>query len=182
MSFKRAACLVFSCFFVSSAVSAQDWSGGYFGGQLGYADFDEVLNAGGDRFTLEDMSFGLHLGYRFASGTLVYGTEVDADFIGGELDFNGTPAGIDFEKILRVKGSVGFDAGTVLPYATLGYAWADTSSGSNDYDGVVYGLGLSWQTSSTFMLGFELLEHNLNTSGGVDAELTTANVRASFKF
>lgn len=155
-------------------VPGTDWTGGYGGLQLGYADVDGDAGLTGD-----DTTFGLHVGYDWDFGDYVIGAEFDYDST--DIDLNGGAASIDDVMRLKVKG--GYDLGDTLVYATAGAARADTSVGNET--GPFIGLGLAYRINDSYTIGAELLEHRFDDVGGTagaDVDVTTFNLRASFRF
>lgn len=150
-----------------------DWGGPYAGLQLGYGDVDADGGLNGD-----GELFGLHAGYRWDMGTVVYGVELDYDDAG--IDIGGGAAELD--NVARLKGQVGYDLGNTLLYATAGVANADTTLG--DETGWLAGGGLAWAVTPSWTVGGEILYHDFEEFGtsGVGADATTASVRASFRF
>ncbi|TCP40822.1 outer membrane protein [Rhodovulum marinum] len=154
-------------------VANGDWNGGYAGIQLGYGDVSADGGLDGD-----GEIYGLHAGYRWDLGTLVYGVELDHDRAG--IDIGGGAAELD--DVTRLKGQVGYDMGQTLVYATAGVANGDTDLG--DETGWVAGAGLAWAVSPSWVIGGEVLYHDFDEFGssGVGANATTATLRASFRF
>lgn len=155
-------------------VPSTDWTGGYAGLQLGYADVDGDAGLLGD-----DSTYGIHFGYDWDLGDYVVGAEFDYDKT--DIDLNGGAAQID--NVMRLKFKGGYDLGNTLVYATAGAARADTSVGHET--GPFIGLGLAYRVSDSYTVGAELLEHRFSDVGGTpgaDVDATTFNVRASFRF
>ncbi|MGC9419163.1 MAG: outer membrane protein [Rhodovulum sp.] len=150
-----------------------DWNGGYAGVQLGYGDVSADGGLDGD-----GEIYGLHAGYRWDMGTLVYGVELDHDR--ADIDIGNGAAELD--GVTRLKGQVGYDMGQTLLYATAGVANGDTDLG--DETGWVAGAGLAWAVSPSWVIGGEVLYHDFDEFGssGVGANATTATLRASFRF
>lgn len=150
-----------------------DWDGGYAGLQLGYGDVDATGGLSGD-----GELFGVHAGYRWDMGTVVYGIELDYDDAG--IDIGNGAAELD--DVTRLKGQIGYDMGSTLIYATAGAAYADTNIGSET--GWLAGAGLAWAVSPSWIIGGEVLYHDFDEFGtsGVGADATTATLRASFRF
>lgn len=173
-----------------------DWTGGYVGGQIGYADLggDEVEGT-----SLDGSSglLGLHAGYMYDFGSYVLGAEIDwdtADFdipLSDSLDSEGVG---DIDSIARLKFRAGADLGRTMPYAVAGLAYvnADGPSDLVDFDesGWVAGIGVAHQLTDRWIVGGELLHHRFDDfatevdNGGTsyDLEATTVSLRASFRF
>ncbi|MEM9550078.1 MAG: outer membrane beta-barrel protein [Pseudomonadota bacterium] len=154
------------------ALADGDWTGGYVGGQLGYLDVDGTGAADGD-----DIAYGVHGGYDFDFGEFVVGGEIEWDWT--DVDLGGAA---DVDSVGRLKVKAGYDLGNVLPYVTVGVAEVDTSLG--DDTGGVYGLGVAYRLTDEWTISGEALYHDFNNieGTGVDAEATSVNVRASFRF
>ncbi len=151
-----------------------DWTGGYVGLQLGYADADGDGGLSGD-----DSTFGLHAGYDWDFGNYVLGAEFDYD--NTDIDLNAGAAEID--DVFRLKFRGGYDLGDTLIYATAGAARADTSVGNET--GPFVGVGIAYRINDSYTVGAELLEHRFDDVGGTagaDVDVTTFNLRASFRF
>jgi outer membrane immunogenic protein len=170
------------------------WSGGYIGGHLGAswtsgsADLNSEYYAGrydaykntfyvGDgpayghgTTDLGENSFlgGVHGGYNFQTGALVYGFEADVSFANN----------IDY--LASIRGRLGFAAGNWLFYGTGGVGFAETNfSGtvsdgrliSHTYDlsdsqtGFVVGGGVEVKVSSNVSLGVEGLYYGFDGYG-----------------
>lgn len=157
------------------APSSPDWTGFYAGGQLGYANVDtNVAGVDGD-----DIIGGLLLGYDYDMGNWVVGGGIDYDF----ADISLSPT-TSLEEVWRVKLRGGYKLGNGLLYATGGYAGADTSDLGSE-DGYFVGGGYEHMLSQNFSLGGEVLYHEFEGFGpanAVDAEATTVQIRASYRF
>jgi outer membrane immunogenic protein len=117
--------------------AAHDWSGLYVGGQIGYGWGDATtaeintpdgsLNVGPLDYEADGFIGGLHIGYNYQAGALVFGAEADAEYSGidGLYDFENTnslPKHIDWTGSLR--GRLGYAFDRVLLYGTAGLAIA----------------------------------------------------------
>lgn len=159
---------------VTVAPVSGEWTGFYGGLQLGYGDADGAAGLEGDNGT-----YGLHAGYDHDFGSFVLGAEVDYDK--ADIDLNDGAAGIDNVARLKFKG--GYDLGSTLVYATAGAVQADTTVGTQS--GAFVGLGVSYQVTERYTIGAELLEHRFSDVGGTagaDLDVTTFNLRGSFRF
>lgn len=196
-------------------IPSDGWAGFYVGGQLGYgfgssgiftmdrnqdgtfgdyiAAFDPTtLGCAGDRCGFSgdfDDGFigGVHAGYDWQSGNIVFGVLADlsyADLGDQQNGFSGTPAfytierSIDFLATARARVGYAFNE-TFLGYATGGLAYGDvetrflsntpaivTVSGGQDSDfGYTVGGGLETKLTSNLSFGLEYLYTNL---GGND--------------
>lgn len=157
-------------------VALPDWSGVYFGGQVGYGmgeaadeDADGILG-------------GLHLGYNHDFGTLVLGGEIDHDFSSIELD---NDAG-SLDNISRAKLKVGADLGRTLLYGTGGLAMANAEVGGADLSdqGYFVGAGMAYKVTDSVSVGGEYLYHMFDDfdDSGADVNLSTLTARVSYNF
>lgn len=153
--------------------TGRDWTGGYGGLQLGYADLSSNDTLSGD-----DMIGGLTAGYDWDFGNWVLGAGIDMDIADLGLD-----TGLDLERMYRLKVRGGYDLGNGLLYATAGAAGADISGLGYD-TGYFIGAGYEHMVTDTISLGGELLYHEFDNfkSTGVDVEATTFQVRAAYRF
>ena len=115
-----------------------DWSGFYAGVQLGYQWGDDHteefitatgLPSGFDQdFDPEGVVGGIHAGYNFQTGSIVWGIEADleaSDFDGGYTLANGNGTDFDSNWQGSVRARVGLPVGSALIYATGGLAVAE---------------------------------------------------------
>ena len=152
----------------------RDWTGGYAGLQLGYADVD----AGG-ALTGDDVIGGLTAGYDWDFGNFVLGAGLDADI--ADLDV-GSPAAATLERVYRLKVRGGYDLGNGLLYATAGGAGADVDGLGYD-TGYFVGAGYEHMLTDNISLGGEVLYHEFdNFQSTADIEATTFQVRANYRF
>ncbi len=149
-----------------------DWTCGYAGGQLGYLDIDGSGSADGD-----DVSYGLHAGYDYDFGQFVVGGEIEYDWT--DVDLGGAATA---DSVGRLKLKAGYDLGNVLPYIAVGVAQVDTSLGEET--GNFYGLGVAYQVTPEWQVSGEALYHEFDdiNGTGVDADATSLNLRASYRF
>lgn len=152
-----------------------DWSGAYVGGTLGYGT---AATDGGLVEDADGLTYGAHAGYLADLGQFVVGAEVEA--LAGDISDANTGASVD--SVLMGKLRAGYDAGAFMPYVTVGASQLD-AAGTKD-NGYVAGVGLDYQMTDSFRIGAEVLGHKYEDFGGsgVDQDLTTVGVRASFTF
>lgn len=154
---------------------SNDWSGFYAGGSIGFADVDEDAAA----FVDSGATYGVHGGYDYDFGDFV---------IGGELELSGfdvSNGGTNVDSVARAKVRAGYDAGSYLPYVTVGVAQLSTGGAlTGDDTGPVYGLGMDYRLTDDIRLGGEILKHEFNNfdGSGLDLDATTAAVRMAFEF
>lgn len=159
---------------VAPAPASPDWTGGYAGVQLGYANVDtNVPGVDGD-----DVIGGLTAGYDYDFGQWVLGAGLDYDF--ADINLNNAAS---VENVWRAKLRAGYKVGNGLAYATGGYANADTDTLGSD-DGYFIGAGYEHMVSQNFSVGGEVLYHEFDNfnSSGIDVEATTAQIRGTFRF
>lgn len=171
--------------------SSPNWTGFYAGGQLGFADVDGdgrnnavppvAFTANGD-----GMIGGVTFGYDYDLGNGVVGVGFDYDWT--DITLGNAPNSAKLESIWRAKLRGGYKIGNGLLYATGGYANANTNNWS-DADGYFIGGGYEHMLSQNFSLGGEVLFHQIedfsSVAAGVtdyDADITTVQVRATFRF
>lgn len=149
-----------------------DWTGGYVGLQMGYADVNGSGGLNGDGFI-----GGLTAGYDYDFGQWVIGGGLDYDWT--DIDVGGNTV----ESIARLKARVGYDLGAGLAYVTAGAAQAKVDTLGTD-EGYFAGVGYEHMITQNISLGGEVLYHdfgNFNNSG-TNIDATTAQVRATFRF
>lgn len=159
---------------LAAPAMAGDWTGTYLGAQVGKTDIKTSGGVtGGDGTT-----YGLHGGYDYDFGDWVVGGEIDWDKT--DIGVAGGAAVVDDIGRLKFKG--GYDFGPALGYVVVGGAQANSSLGNES--GFVYGLGIAGLVSDQFSISGEFLLHDFNNvaATGVDADVRTFNLRASFRF
>lgn len=147
-----------------------DWGGPYLGLQFAFAEADS--NRGDD----DAWTPGLLGGYRWDRGAAVWGVEVD--YLQPDLRIRGQ----DVDYLVRFKGQLGYDFGNTLAYGVAGLSSPDSVIG--DETGWLIGAGIDFSVSPSFLVGAELTYQEFDEfgNGGFSAEVTTAGVRASFRF
>ena len=163
------------------------WTGGYAGLQFGSVD-GESAGAGDAEF--DGTLYGLFAGYRHDFGAVTGGVELD--FMVGDGDFTpinpaGPVFGIDYNRILRVGAELGYDAGQVLPYATVGYAFLNLGRPVGDAtgNGYFYGMGLDVRVTERVTIGAELLQHefsDFNNTANNQLDVLTFGLNVAFTF
>ncbi|MBX9683499.1 MAG: outer membrane beta-barrel protein [Hyphomicrobium sp.] len=187
-------------------VLAPIWTGVYVGIHGG-GNWTELEAAHLRDNSSDDLTFGGHLGFNIGLGLIVAGVEADlnyeaaefqsdpllADFSSGEVKASGT-----------LRGRVGIPIGPALFYATAGYAWTNvdltyrsgsgvTRSGTDAFDGIVYGLGaeafvLPNVTLRLEALRFDYESKEISLSGGLhsleayDPNSTVVRAGISYRF
>lgn len=151
-----------------------DWTGGYAGLNLGYADVStDIPGISGD-----DATYGIHLGYDYDFGQFVLGGELEYD----AMDVN-VGGATDLDSVARLKIRGGYDMGRTLLYVTAGIAEANTSTLGSDTGGFG-GIGLAYQVTDTFYVGGEVLGHRFDdfNNTGIDVDATTVSLRGGVRF
>lgn len=154
--------------------SGRDWTGGYLGAQLGYADVGtDASGVDGD-----GAIGGLTAGYDFDFGSYVLGAGIDYDF--ADIDLGNAAT---LEDVLRLKLRGGIEVGPSLLYATGGYARAGTDNLGSD-DGYFLGAGVEYPLTDQISLGGEVLYHEFSDfdGSGIDVDATTVQARLAFRF
>lgn len=180
---------------VAPVAPSADWTGAYVGGQLSYGKVGVTDEASGFDEAYSGMLYGLHAGYNQDFGRIVAGVEAAYDWADLDLGDSTTPVTGTLDSVARIGARVGYDGGRVLPYVTAGWARADvsgtgTAAGVEEsYDGWYAGAGFDYAVTDRFTVGGQLLRHEFDVDqfggsavSGVDAGLTTAGIRASFRF
>lgn len=160
---------------VVQVAPSRDWTGGYIGAQLGYAD--------GDYGTLGDnnVSYGVRGGYDWDFGNWVVGAGLDWD----KTDI-GLGAGTNIDSIARLKFRGGYDFGRTLVYATAGgaRAEADIAGVSRSDNGWFAGVGAEYAINDRWSVNGEVLKNQFDDFDnlGTDLKATTATVGVGFRF
>ncbi len=164
-------------------VAAPTWDGWYGGVQIEYGDGSVTT---GD--TLEGNLYGIFGGYRADLGNIVIGGEWD--YVHGGLESAANPAN-SADTIFRSGLEVGYDAGALLPYATVGAAYIHLDVPGPvppGFDrtgfGYFYGLGVDYAVTDNVTIGAELLQHEFEDLpiAGTDIDALTFGLNASFRF
>ena len=146
------------------AAPAGQWTEFYGGLQLDFIDGDST-GAGDAEF--DGTLFGIFAGYRHDFGSLVGGVEVD--YVTGNGDFTPIdPAGpvfdMDYDSLLRIGAELGYDAGSFMPYATVGYVDLDFTLPTRAFadSGHFYGIGVDYRVTDRVIIGGEILQHEFS--------------------
>ena len=159
---------------VAPAMASNDWTGFYVGGSVGTGN---VAFNGGDESDLNN--YGLHAGYQADMGSYVLGGEVEYSMI--DIDGVGDD---DDGSVLRLKGRVGYDAGSFLPYFTAGAANLTIDDLDADDFGYFYGVGVDFAATDSLTIGGEVLQHEFEDfdGSGDDVSAMTMGLRVSYTF
>lgn len=183
---------------IMAPAAAQDWTGFYAGGQIGYISYEDETStnappiASGTKFYDGSGSqFGIFAGYTQDMGTWVLGGEVALNLSSVDLDFIGPGGPLSsarkIKKTAEIKLRTGYDAGEFQPYAILGYAWQEfeTTSGDQDFDGISYGAGIDYKLPSGLVAGAEVLWYDLEngiSASVLETDSMAVNLRLSYRF
>jgi outer membrane immunogenic protein len=169
-----------------TTVAVHDWSGAYVGLSYGTTK-GEVQFTPGSGGALGDGSVaGLHAGYLFQRGSLVYGGELAyGDVTDANYDiFDG------IDKTLDLKARLGFASNRALFYGVIGYSQANlyVDGGEWKMAGASFGLGAEFAVSERLTLGLEYLSRDVSgdeTSGfpvDADTKFDSVSLRISYTF
>ncbi|MGR3599084.1 MAG: outer membrane protein [Heliomarina sp.] len=158
----------------TTSAIANEWSGFYAGAGIGYLEVEPTGGANKD----DEVSFGVHAGYRFDAGQWVFGGEFEYDWT--DIDLAPT---VSVDSVMRLKATAGYDLGQTLLYVAAGAAEVDVNGLGNEW-GEFVGIGAAYAVSPKSIISVELLEHHFSdiNSSGVDADAWSVNLRASWRF
>lgn len=160
--------LLVSAVCMGTSASAQDWTGFYAGGTLGYESFDiNDLTFGDGPVDANGAGLGLFAGYNFQSGHMVYGAELQAQKHSGDGDDGDFLRPASALHSIGLRGRIGFAKGNTLSYLAIGAVrtkweadhagaglaadiWSDTASGTS------LALGVDWALTQTSFLRLEV--------------------------
>lgn len=161
---------------VVQVAPSADWTGGYVGAQLGYADGSAGAASGNNG------TYGVNAGYDWDMGNWVLGGGLDWDKT--DIDLAGGPDNLD--SIARLKLRAGADLGRTLLYVTAGGARAEADIGgvSRSDNGWFAGIGAAYALTDRWTVGGEILKNQFDDFDnlGTDVEATTATVNVGFRF
>lgn len=168
--------------FAGSIASADtDWSGIYAGGYYSTGT-GEDYNLGGPWPLKDDGSFyGGFAGYRHDLGSYVIGGELASSFgvDVGEAIFTTWIV----NSVLDMKITAGYDLGSILPYAIIGYSMAEADPGPYSVAGMLYGVGADWMITDSIFIGAEYNNRFMEgTTNSYTIELESYLVRAGYRF
>lgn len=171
---------------IAPVAADTNWSGFYAGAQVGSLDstrkLDGVADVSGDGTT-----YGLHAGYLHDFGKAVVGGELAYNKLSG-FKWDGSDVKQDGDQT-TLKLLAGYDAGRVLPYATVGYSKLNIKEKDGmpkmDGDGYLVGIGAKFLATDNIMVGAEVAKHiykDFNNVNGQKLDSTTFGVNVSYKF
>jgi len=172
-----------------AVVAVHDWSGPYVG--LGYGKTSGGLDyTPGGSFDLNGgNATSLYAGYLMQRGALVYGGEL-AFSKGNDTFATGFPTE-NVDRIIDLKGRVGYAANKALFYGAVGFSSMkyDVPVISNSFttSGLNYGLGVDFAVTDRVTMGLEYLARKtegdtFNVGQTADLDVNTITFRVGFSF
>ncbi len=195
------------------AAPVSNWAGAYVGANLtwGQADLDskgplrDLFVANGFDKTVSELDGfggGIRAGYDWQINEVVLG--VGGDYNIGKIEgdeqsaafavFAGGPIDVEFSNVATVFSRIGYDAGAWLPYALVGYTWADGKvnttgfSESFDMEGATFGLGVERRLSEHWTAYGEWAYTDFGTVlssapvAGFEASMNQIKLGANYQF
>ena len=168
-----------------ASAPAHDWSGPYAGLSYGTAKGD-VVSGSASPVQLDDGSLtSIYIGTLVQRGNFVWGGELAYGSVSGTTYLGFVDS--RFDKVLDLKGRVGFAANRALFYGVIGYSSAPFVDASTEYDtaGLALGLGADFAVSDRVTVGLEYLTRDLSGGNGIgtmDASLDTLSLRVGLSF
>lgn len=171
-----------------AAPVAFNWTGAYFGANIGY-QWGSTSNLATDP---SGFAGGVQLGYNWQAGQLVFGVETDLQLSGAEDTFAAWKFSNPWFGTLRGRG--GFAFSNVLVYVTAGLAYGGTDLGvgplseSNTHLGWTLGAGMevgfapNWSAKAEFLY-IDLPDQGFVLTGmshGIDSGLLRLGVNYRF--
>lgn len=161
---------------VAPIVTGTDWTGGYVGAQLGYADVSATGLDG------DGAIYGIRGGYDYDFGNWVLGGRLDYD--AADIDLGAGAGSLD--SVARLGVRAGADLGRTLIYGIAGGARAEADVGGTDLsdNGWFAGIGADYALTDQWTVGGEILSHQFDDfdNSGVDVDATTAAINVGFRF
>jgi outer membrane immunogenic protein len=173
------------------------WTGLYAGAQAGYmwstTDWDQTGS-----FKMNDVSGGVHVGYNWQVGQIVYGVEGQANWSGADGSKTCTTgicsAEMNWNTDLRLRAGYAFDRANIFGAAGIALAsfktaeTATPSSGDANVLGFTLGVGGEYAVTQNIIAGVEYKhtwygDDNVKTSiTGADLSTGVLQARISYKF
>jgi len=116
------------------------WAGAYVGLHAGIAGFKQFADSSGDKHGTGGV-VGVHGGYNWQSGNIVYGIEGDIGYSTAAANYDHST---QLDTIASIRGRLGLAFGRVLVYGTGGVAWTHWSFASSATDT----RGTKWRTQA----------------------------------
>ena len=151
----------------ASAVAARsrgDWSGPYLGVHAGIArSHYRTVSAQPLIIDAEGAAFGAQLGWRWQSGALVTGAELELTLPRNQAGRFAPTSVFETSTTGRIKGQVGVSDGPFLIYGTGGIQLSNVGfyDANIGQSGFVYGAGVAWRVSPRISLGVEGVQADL---------------------
>ncbi|HRD76233.1 MAG TPA: outer membrane beta-barrel protein [Hyphomicrobiaceae bacterium] len=175
------------------------WTGLYLGAHGGYTTGTAVLDGGRGSVGFDGMGGGIHLGYNWQSGGIVWGLETDSTWSNarGSSSMGGpTTMTVSHDWVSSLRARVGIPVDNAHLYLTAGAAaghasWSAGGLASSDtLFGLVLGGGLEYRLHEALSLRIEGLHYmfgdrTVSLPGGnarVDADMTTFRAGLSLHF
>jgi len=122
-----------------------DWTGFYVGGDIGTGRSETDFFGS---FDLDHSMYRVRAGYRHDFGTVVVGGELTYGVFNVDtIDDDYTRLGLDLK--------LGYDAGDLLPYVSLGLARLDNPLTNDTEQGYAYGVGLAYRINDRFSVNVD---------------------------
>jgi outer membrane immunogenic protein len=189
-----------------SAAQADDrqaamWQGAYLGVHVG-GDFGKftVKNVNGEE-KISGIMGGLHGGYNWQAGSMVYGIEGDASLSGAKKTYDlggGVKDEVSNGFLGSVRARLGYTTGAALFYGTGGLAFASfkdeitlgaaKASIKDTRTGYVLGLGMEYAISSNMSARIEALHYGFkdvfkdDIGAGLKYDANVVRAGVSYKF
>ena len=185
-----AAALILS-FVTQASAKDEEWTGGYIGLSLGYADANDAWDLGSTPtdpvLTPEGASFGAYAGYTKNLGGLVVGLEADLTF--PDLSDNAECTVVidctfDVQVLSSIRARAGVAVGPVQLYGTGGLAFGFIQADSNELGGTsaseslsgwTLGGGIETQLSDSVRVGIEY-RHSDYGNTGIDIGIPAGDI------
>jgi outer membrane immunogenic protein len=162
------------------------WAGFYAGASLnvvnGAVEVNDFGSLSGD--LEQDTPLGLHLGYNWQRGLLVYGAELNYMNLSTGFENNSSTRP---QQVAELRGRVGFGASDVLVYGFVGYATSSLVGATTDVasSGMAFGGGVEYLVNDNFAVGLEASTREIGFSDADDSfdySVNSLSLRTSYKF
>jgi outer membrane immunogenic protein len=172
----------------STAVVAQDWTGGFvglsFGSTTGNASADGLVS----EYDIRSRNASAFIGYDHQLGNgFVLGGELSAMI--GPTPLVDTEYGTSFNNVVDVKVRLGKAFGNTLLYGTVGVSSAEETYFDNDTQGAMgskngtnFGIGVEHRIGKNFTIGAEYTRRLLDTTYNSSSALDTVAIRGVIRF
>jgi outer membrane immunogenic protein len=178
----------------AAPVAMHDWSGAYVGLSYGRSASSQATDTTlGPVYDFTSGSVaGVHLGYLFQSGNLVYGAEL-AHLTYNDVNFEAFPT-YSMDSTTDLKGRLGYAWNRLEVHGILGYSTGKFSlevpgiSATYKPKGTSYGLGVDFAATQNLSIGLEYLARKMSADGplpgssDVDFDINTLSLRVGLSF